>query len=380
MKNEETSDSGDGADGLRVSASERKALERLGWDEFFASAFAEYAREGLRPARVICELKHAYALNTGTEELLGECRGRVLHDASSRSALPGVGDWVAVRPRAGAPERMDILAVLPRRTKFSRRAAGEHGHEQVVAANADTLFIILALDRPPNLRKIERYLAVARKSGAEPVLLLNKVDVAEEVDKAVSEVKAVAGGAEILALSAEKGTGCRQLTRWLKPGRTVALLGPSGVGKSTLVNRIMRDEVQVVQEVRESDAKGRHTTTRRELFQAPSGALLIDTPGLRELQLWAADLADAFSDIEQIALRCRFSNCRHNTEPGCAIKAALESGELPRERWESYNKLRLEQAEMKKRMAARPDRRERIVWKKASSEVRPQFKVHRQHD
>jgi ribosome biogenesis GTPase len=275
---------------------------------------------------------------------------------------------------------MDILAVLPRKTKFSRRAAGEHGHEQVVAANADALFIIVALDRKPNLRKIERYLAVAHQSGAEPVILLNKADLHPDPDSAVVAVRAIAGKAAIVALSAKTGKGCSLLKPWLKSGKTVALLGPSGVGKSALVNRLMRDEVQIVQEVRDQDAKGRHTTTRRELFVVPSGALMIDTPGLRELQLWASNIGDTFDDIAVIALKCRFSNCRHHTEPGCAIRAALESGELPHERWDSYHKLRAEQAEMKRHLAARPDRQEKIVWKKISENLRARYRFDARQD
>ncbi len=354
-------------------------IEALGWDEHFAEAFAEYDGTGLIPARVICELKHAYALNTGKDELLGECKGRLLHKAGSRSELPAVGDWVAVRPRAKTPNRLDILAVLPRRSKLSRRAAGENGHEQILASNIDTLFIVAALDGAMNLRRLERFLSVARSSGAEPVIVLNKADLCEFPEAAINEIRPVVGDATVVALSAETGRGCPQMRPWLKKGRTVALIGPSGVGKSTLVNRMMRDEVQVTQDVRESDSKGRHTTTRRELFVTPSGALLIDTPGLREMQLWDAEIEDAFADVLQIALRCRFGNCSHVKEPGCAIRESLADGTLPTARWDSYNKLLLERAELHAHLASLPDRRGKIVWRKSVKELRVRIRPQDDH-
>jgi ribosome biogenesis GTPase len=250
----------------------------------------------------------------------------------------------------------------------------------VLAANADSLFILLGLEHEPNLRKIERYLAVARQSGAEPVVLLNKADLYPSPEKAVDSVKAISGGAAVLAISAETGAGCRALSAWLKRGKTIALLGPSGAGKSTLVNRLMSDEVQITQEVRLGDSKGRHTTTRRELFVTPSGALLLDTPGLRELQVWAIGIEEVFPDIAAIALRCRFSNCSHQSEPGCAIQTALASGELPAQRWDSYNKLLMERAVINQHLAARPDKRQKIVWKKSQQTPRPRISPLDQHD
>ncbi|MBI5381565.1 MAG: ribosome small subunit-dependent GTPase A [Opitutae bacterium] len=346
-------------------------LADLGWNDHFAAAYAPHAAAGLQPARVICELKHAYALHTGEDEQLGECRGRLLYDATSRAALPAIGDWVVVRSRPGET-KLDIVAVLPRTTKFSRRAAGEHGHEQVVAANIDTVFLVAALDVPLNLRRFERFLAVTRESGAQPVIVLNKADLHSDPTAAAAELESIAAGVPVVTLSAEAGTGCRKLAPWLKRGQTVALLGPSGVGKSTLVNRLMRDEVQDIQEVRAGDRKGRHTTTRRELFVTPSGAMLIDTPGLRELQLWAAGVADAFADVEAVLARCRFTNCSHETEPGCALRPALADGTLSPERWQSYLKLRIEQQAMARRLEARRERTEKIVWRKVSKALRAQ--------
>lgn len=350
-------------------------LADLGWNEHFEAAFAARAAEGLRPARVICELKHAYALHLGDTEALGECRGRLLHKAASRADLPSVGDWVAVRQRsAGSTERFDILAVLPRRTKLVRRAAGENGHEQVLAANADALFIVAGLDVALNLRKLERYLAVTRRSGAESVVLLNKCDLADDAEAAEKAVRTLDPALPVFAVSAETGRGCRALARWLRPGMTVALIGPSGVGKSTLVNRLMKEDVQITQEVRDQDAKGRHTTTRRELFVTPSGALLIDTPGLRELQLWDAAVDDSFADIVAIASRCKFTNCRHESEPGCAIAAALDSGELALERWENYRKLQAEKAALDMHLSRQPDRARKIVWKKIHQNLRARIR------
>ena len=354
-------------------------LSDLGWNAHFEEGFAPFKDTGLFPARIICELRHAYALNTGKEEILGECTGRLLHDVGSRSDLPAVGDWVVCRSRADG-SRVDIVAVLPRVSKFSRRAAGENGHEQVLAANTDTLFILAALDTKLNLRRLERYLAVARLSGAEPVFLLSKADLHPDPQAAETELTPIAGGAPIIILSAETGKGCPKLRPYLKKGRTIAFLGPSGSGKSTLVNRLMKDDVQGIQEVRESDGKGRHTTTRRELFVTPSGALLIDTPGLRELQLWDAGIEESFSDIEAIATRCRYSNCSHESEAGCAIETALKDGSLTAQRWESYNKLLMERAELQVHLASRPDKKAQIVWRKSAKQIRPKFPTHKLED
>lgn len=317
-------------------------LAALGWNEIFATAFAEHARAGLVPARVALEHKHAYVLLAESGELAGEVRGRLLKDRDA-SRLPAVGDWVAVALQPGG-HRAHIHAVLPRRSWFSRRAPGERAEEQVVAANLDTVFLVSGLDADLNPRRIERYLALARGSGADPVIILNKADLCADVAGRVEEVRAVAGGAAVHAVSAHAGAGLEALAPYLQFGHTVALLGSSGVGKSTLVNRLLGVARQEVRDVR-ADDRGRHTTTRRELISLPGGALLIDTPGMRELQLWshaAEGLLAVFPEIVALAGHCRFRNCRHAAEPGCAVRAALAEGTLAPERFHSFLKLRAE--------------------------------------
>lgn len=344
----------------------------LGWDEFFARPFASSSSRGQFPARVALESKHRYVLLTESGEYAAECTGNLLYAAATRDALPAVGDWVAALPRPG--ERVaDIHAVLPRRTKFSRRAAGERADEQIIAANVDTVFLVTALDQNYNLRRIERYLTAAWESGADPVVILNKADLHADPAAAQAEVETVSAGAPVVALSAATGDHVDALGRWLLPGRTVALLGSSGVGKSTLINRIVGEERQVTSPVSTAVAKGRHTTSRRELLVAPSGVLVIDTPGMRELQLWAPDDAavDAtFSDIVELAAGCRFSDCAHQGEPGCAIQTALADGSLDPHRWQSYQKLQRELAYAARRQDPRLARESRDAWKKINRAFR----------
>lgn len=318
-------------------------LHTLGWNEHFAQAAAQLAA-GLEPARVISEHKHAYELVSAGGELTGELLGRMLK-GGARAALPAVGDWVMIERRKGVNARASIHAVLPRQTCFSRRASGEKAEEQVVAANIDTVLLVNGLDADYNPRRIERYLALARGSGAEPVIILNKADVCAEVGERVAAIRALAGGAAVLALSAARGEGVGELARWLRPGRTVALLGSSGVGKSTLANALLGEQRQETREVRAHDHRGKHTTTRRELIPLPGGALLVDTPGMRELQLWDSareGLGAAFPDILALAAGCRFRDCRHEAEPGCAVRAAIAAATLEPARFASFMKLRAE--------------------------------------
>jgi ribosome biogenesis GTPase len=302
----------------------QQSLEALGWNEFFADAFAPYEPEGLRPARVAAQERGSVVLFTTAETV--QARGHAV-----------TGDWVAFDE-----ERAEIRAVLPRRTQFARKEPWLT-EEQVVAANVDTVFLVTDCGRDFKPRRLERYLTAAWDSGADPAIVLAKSDLADALVETVAEAEAVAFGVPVHAVSSLTGAGLGELTPYLAPGRTVALLGSSGVGKSTLVNRLAGSELLATRAVRQ-DGRGRHTTTRRELVKLPGGALLLDTPGMRELQLWASETAldETFSDVAELGRTCRFTDCAHGSEPGCAVRAALEDGTLPAVRWESYRNLQRE--------------------------------------
>jgi ribosome biogenesis GTPase len=313
-------------------------LAELGWNDFFAQAFAPYAAEGRMPARVTLELKGYFEVTGEFGAKLGECTGKFINTAASAAEYPAIGDWVAVTPRPGDDTRANIHALLPRRTRFSRKAAGQEEVEQVVAANIDTVFLVSALDGNHHLHRLERYLAAAWSSGAQPVILLNKADLADDPVEMKTEIAAIAPDVPVFVVSAQTRRGLKALAPWLVPGTTIALLGSSGVGKSTLINRLVGEVRQDTQEVREADGKGRHTTTSRELLVAPSGVIVIDTPGMREIQPWdaGAGVDAAFRDVAAIAAQCRFRDCSHTVEPGCAVQAALAAGSLDPVRWQSY--------------------------------------------
>jgi ribosome biogenesis GTPase / thiamine phosphate phosphatase len=318
-------------------------LAALGWDADFARDFAPFQAQGRAAARVVAEHRGRYVVADGDSERPATLAGRLRHRARGREDLPAAGDWVALG--AGDDGTASIHAVLPRRSAFIRKAAGEATEAQVLAANVDTALIATSLPADLSERRIERYLALAWESGAVPVVVLTKADRADDVDASVRAVRSVAPGAEVVAVSSVSGEGVDALGRWLRPGRTAVLLGSSGVGKSTLANRLMGGEVLRTGAVRD-DGKGRHTTTHRQLLRLAGGALLIDTPGMRELQLWTADagLDAAFADVEALATRCRFADCAHLAEPGCAVRAAAESGALDPGRLASWHRLRRELA------------------------------------
>jgi ribosome biogenesis GTPase len=320
-------------------------LATLGWTEARNAELAALPTAGLVPGRVCLEHNHVYRVLGEGREWLAEAAGRIKYLASDRTELPTVGDWVALRPD-DAQGRALIRAILRRETSFSRRAAGRRTDEQVVAANIDTVFIVFGLDRGVNQRAIERYLVVAQRSGASPVIVLNKSDLSADIAADTALATASAGDTPVHAVSVVNAETLRVLEDYLHPGRTLALLGPSGVGKSSIVNRLLGDELLPTGGVRAWDARGRHTSVHRQLVVRAAGGLIVDTPGMRELQLWDADqpVDQAFDDIAELAAGCRFRDCLHDREPGCAVKAGVESGALDADRYASYVKLQREQA------------------------------------
>jgi ribosome biogenesis GTPase len=314
-------------------------LDSIGADAAVHGAFQKYAAQGLNLARVAVSQRDQYRLFTEAGEVEAEPSGGLWYRTPDRAGMPITGDWVAARIVGDA--QAIVEAVLPRRTFFSRRAAGRREEEQPIAANIDLVFLVCGLDGDFNLRRLERYLTLAAESGAEAVVVLNKMDLCAELDARLAETAAVSGGRPVVACSAERAEGIDGLLAFVARERTVALLGSSGAGKSTIVNRILGETRFRTSEVRESDSRGRHTTTHRELVPLPGGGALIDTPGMRELQLWAGQesVDRVFDEIEEIATGCRFSDCTHGGEPDCAVAAALASGKIAAERWESYRKL-----------------------------------------
>jgi ribosome biogenesis GTPase len=344
------------------------SLAELGWTDRLTTEFEPHLGAGLEPARVAVQHRGAYVLYSGLGDLRATVAGRLEHEAAGLGDLPAVGDWVAAAARP-AEGTATIQAVLSRRTKFSRKVAHFATEEQILAANVDTVFLLTSLNEDLNLRRLERYLALAWESGAAPVIVLTKTDLSHEVDVQTLQVESVAFGVPVHPISSITGDGLDVVRSYLEPGRTIALLGSSGVGKSTLVNTLAGEELLAVNTIRESDGEGRHTTTYRQLVVLPEGGLVIDTPGLRELQLWESSdgLGETFSDIEDLAARCRFTDCAHRAEPGCAVKAALATGELDFGRWASYKKLQRELAHLERRLDKRLMAEERKRWAKAGA-------------
>jgi ribosome biogenesis GTPase len=341
----------------------------LGWGADLAQAMAPYAARGLRAGRVAVQHRGAYTIWSLEQASDVEA---VAKRALERTELgfPAIGDWVAYVPAVGGSDRARIEAVLPRRTKLSRKVPGVKAEEQIVAANVDTVFVMMGLDADFNLRRLERFLVVVWESGAEPVIVLNKIDLAPDPGASLAEASRVAPGAAVIAIGSKARVGLDRLTDWLRPGRTVALLGSSGVGKSTLVNALAGAELQATGDVRESDQRGKHTTSFRRLLRLPSGALLVDNPGVREVQLWTVAIGDeeAFADVEALAADCRFSDCRHENEPECAVREAVEQGTLKDKRLASWRALQEELRRVTSRRKEHDRLAESRKWRKRSEE------------
>ena len=372
-------DDGDGAP-------RRDALRDFGFDDSFLRDYSQRAETGDLPARVVEVQRGRYGAITrgidgGLVEIEAIASGRLSYETASGAELPAVGDWVVVRANPNGPAA--IKSVLPRKTVFKRKAPGDAEYDrveaQVLAANVDTAFIVTAAGHDFNLRRIERYLALARESGVEPVLVVTKSDLAEDPDSLVAQANALGRGLSCFGVCAPEGKGLERFAPWLEPGRTIVLLGSSGAGKSTLLNALADEKLAKTKEVRADDQRGRHTTTHRELFKLASGALIIDSPGMRELQLWASEeTVDAsFEDIAELAAACRFGDCAHAAEPGCAVRAALESGELSAARYASYKKLMREAAYLAMREDSSLERAEAQKWKAINKSMRGYSKERR---
>jgi ribosome biogenesis GTPase len=318
------------------------SLFDYGWSTFFENSHKSLNMPECMPGRVLFAGSSSYRVVTEAGERQADLAGKLAHSAGSPADLPAVGDWVVIS--SAGPGAARIEQVLPRRTRLSRKTAGSRTEEQVIAANMETVILVMGLDADYSIRRVERFLATIVQSGADPVIALNKVDLCPTSGDRLEEIRTIAPGRPVLLTNCLRGEGVKAVEGYIKPRETAVLVGSSGAGKSTLINQLLGRSAQKTLEVRSGDGKGRHTTTHREMFRLGSGGLLIDNPGIRELQLWVGDqsLDKSFPEISSLAERCRFRDCTHNREPGCAVLAALKSGDLATDRLDSYRKLQKE--------------------------------------
>ncbi len=342
----------------------------LGWNDYWKNQFLQYQKPNYEAARVASQHKNSYIVYSEKGEKKALVSGRFFHQAQEKDDFPAVGDWVYIE--AVDESSSTIHGILPRQSKFSRKSAGEKTEEQIVGTNINTIFLVMGLDQDLNLRRLERYLLLVWESQSQAVIVLSKADLCSNKEEKLAEVNSIAMGVPVLTTSAIEEMGLENLQPFLKRGQTVALLGSSGVGKSTLINKLLGYERQKTQDVRQFKDSGKHTTTYRELILLSEGGLIMDTPGMRELQLWGSQdsLEGTFEDIESLAEECLFRNCQHQGEPGCVIQEALEKEELDESRWQSYQKLQRELHFLDRKKDQKAHLAEKEKWKKITKDYR----------
>lgn len=353
-------------------------LETFGWDKFFENQFKEFSKEGYSAGRVAIENKRNYLLYTSFGELTGEISGKFHFDTDERSDFPAVGDWVLFRPILDEGKAI-IEKVFERKSKLGRKAAGIKTDEQIIAANIDYAFIVSSLNQELNPGRLERYLTLISDNNIEAVLIFSKSDLCTDAEKKISEAGSFAGDTKLHIVSSFENEGIEELSKYFEGNKTIAVVGSSGVGKSTLINVLTGEDSMEVSEISLYKDKGRHTTSHRELILIESGGMIIDTPGMRELQLWEGSdgISETFSDVEKYLGKCRFSDCRHDTEPGCAIKNVIESGELDERRFKSYIKLQREIRHFENKSNIKAALAEKKKWKKVTAGAKKNDKRNR---
>jgi ribosome biogenesis GTPase / thiamine phosphate phosphatase len=351
-------------------------LNLYGYNNFFQKHFFEFSENGFAPARVAVENKNNYILYSEFGELTAELSGKFYFNYEDKADYPAVGDWVVIRPLPDEQKGL-IEHVLPRQNSFSRKAAGIKTDEQVIASNIEVLFIMTSLNKDLNPRRIERYLTLALDRGLQAVIVLSKSDLCVDTDKKLSEIKHIVKDTPVHAICSIKKEGIDELKNYLSGNKTAAIVGSSGVGKSTFINALLGEERLIVKDITDYKDKGVHTTTRRELILLPDGGMIIDTPGMRELQLWDGGdgLSDVFDDIEELFSNCKFSDCKHESEPGCAVREAVEKGELGVDRYNSYIKMQKEIKYFEFRKNTKASLIEKKRWKKIHKNAKEHVKL-----